>query len=56
MSEGILISIIIFLILKDIRNGSINAFKIGYYETKLELKGCDIDHVKNIGFFELFKR
>jgi hypothetical protein len=30
-------------------------YKISYYETKLRNRGVDIDHVKNISFWEILK-
>ena len=33
----------------------INIYKVSYYETKFELEGQDVERVKKIGFFGLFK-
>ena len=30
-------------------------FKCAYYETRLENRGIDIDHIKNISFIGMFK-
>ncbi len=37
-----------FMILKS-------TFKIGYYEQKLENRGVDVDHVKNMSLWKMFR-
>ncbi len=53
---GILISLLVVVVLLGLaRESFINAFKIAYYEAKLENRGVDIEMVKNIGLIDILK-
>jgi hypothetical protein len=46
---------IVVVIIALVRGAIINAYKISYYESKLEFRGVDIGRVKKIGIIEIFK-
>ena len=48
-----LIVLMMTVIIGQMISGLKATFKISYYETTLELKGINIDHIKNKSFFSM---
>jgi hypothetical protein len=47
---------LIFFSLYSLRCNWVKDFKISYYETKLENRGVDIEHIKDISLREILKK
>lgn len=47
--------LLVVLLISEIIQGLKKTYKISYYEIKLENRGCNIDHIKNIKFRTMFK-
>jgi hypothetical protein len=46
---------LVVMVLHLARKDFIATFKIAYYESKLEVRGVKIDHIKDITLFEITK-
>lgn len=56
MSEIFIYAVLILIFAPlSLRQGIINSFKIGYYETKLKNRGVDVSHIENIGIIGILK-
>ena len=55
MEVFILAVLILVFTLLSLRKGMIDAFKISYYETKLENRDVDISSVKNMNLRDIWR-